>query len=144
MSLSEKISASAYLSKLQARTEIDVDLSAQQLIAALADCCEQITACELDMSDQQVQEFLVNSKFRFVLLWSVCALQNHLDQAELGQWQTRFAECTIHLALRHSCRLVANKHAALKVAFLPSSGVPQGLFVFGMGTANGDTLRFFQ
>ena len=142
MSLSEKISASAYLSKLQARTEIDVDLSAQQLIAALADCCEQITACELDMSDQQVQEFLVNSKFRFVLLWSVCALQNHLDQAELGQWQTRFAECTIHLALRHSCRLVANKHAALKVAFLPSSGVPQGLFVFGMGKLGGRDLNF--
>ncbi len=146
--LSQRIANSAYLSRLanlDAVSEIgDVEnTDADELLKTIIDEVNNFRV--KDGSDQikpsdETQSFLITAKSKFAFAWSVAQLNQSIEFADLGKYQSLFSDATIDCALRaawYSDGLTQiHKH-------LPkdSDSVP-GLFVLGLGKLGGLDLNF--
>lgn len=143
--LQNKIVASPYLSLLQEQHELELkEVTPQQLEQKMTSICDAVE--HYDVSEHldldEAASLLKSYKAQFVFAWSQAALVGYVSQAELGQWQTRFAEVTIELALRIAWQQQAKKNAAIKSALTQNNAVMPGLFIFGMGKLGGQDLNF--
>ncbi len=124
------LEASAYLRKLEANS-VYSSLSEVSQTALLRICDAVRDASEPD---------LIQAKLDFDYCWARCFIDNTLDQRQLGEWRTRFAEATIQAALNKAWRNVIANNKAL--AHLNNYTDVAGLFIVGMGKLGGVDLNF--
>ncbi len=88
------------------------------------------------------EQALISAKQTFALHWCFAELLEVGCQRQRGQWQTEFAEATIHFALSVAWRSLSKKNKNVALALEANNGVMPGLFVFGMGKLGGYDLNF--
>ena len=142
-SLKNKLGASEFLSKLSEPLD---EINQNNALDWMAKVCQQLElhTFDVDSADalDEAQKQLIQAKKEFTFAWSLVELERLESQAQIGQWQTRFAEASIGFALRLAWQQVANKHKVIKTALAKHQNNMPGLFVFGMGKLGGYDLNF--
>lgn len=87
-----------------------------------------------------LRAYLLEQKARFVFNWFVADVTECLTTAQLGAFQTRFAEASIQLALRAAWYQPEHR-SLLPKDVDPDQDIP-GLFVLGLGKLGGEDLNF--
>ena len=147
--LSKRISRSPYLSRLTTLVENiqgESDVKPPEEEQDYAQALEGIIASvnnypSIDVVETNTcQQFLVDMKNHFSLLWSHSQLSQTVTFVDRGKLQSLFADATIHLALKaawYSSDLKQiRKHLSDEANTVP------GLFVLGLGKLGGLDLNF--
>lgn len=151
MSIELQLSASPYLTRLSSASQYqfalnDSDLKSSELSKVLRTVCASLSDHSYYSADSEECEaalsLLLQSKTDFNYVWSLAELSQVISQAELGCWQTKFAEITIQFALNLAWLMVAPKHKVIHKTVIENQGDMPGLFIFGMGKLGGYDLNF--
>ena len=141
MNLEQRIASSPFLSRLAENGAYQIELDSDALQSKLRHLIDSLKPQPFDDLDAQ-EQVLIQSKKEFSYYWSLAELQEVASQQQRGQWQTEFAQASIHFALSVSTQRIAIKNKAVSQAMRESDCLLPGLFIFGMGKLGGNDLNF--
>ena len=141
MNLDQRIGSSPFLSRLAENGAYQIELDSDALQSKLRQVIDSLKPQPFDDLDAQ-EQVLIQRKKEFSYYWSLAELQELANQQQRGQWQTEFAQASIHFALSISIQHIAIKNKSVSQAMRESDCLLPGLFVFGMGKLGGNDLNF--
>ncbi len=152
-SIEQKVKASNYLLSLQTKYP-ELSVSEPAPLEKLSTLLDEIatTTLAFQTSDQsskgsvpiqsEIEIYLIRAKACFAWYWALAELQQIGSFRERGEFQTRFAELSIDLALLAAWHTVAHKYKEIQKILRDNNGVVPGFFLLGLGKLGGHDLNF--